>query len=67
MRCVAAGNVPFLYISKYIETKTIFCGREFLHLGSAEFVFYSTILHIFIWSHGVMVSQEPAKLSYAHA
>ena len=46
MRMWLPGTYPFYIWIKYIETKTIFCGREFLHLGSAEFVFYSTIFHI---------------------
>ena len=55
-------TVPFLYIPKYIETKTI-DRREFLHLGSDGFVFYSPIFYILLerWVSGL--NQRTANAS----
>ena len=58
--CGCRERTLSIYFDIY-RNKNYFCGREFLHLGSAEFVFYSTILYIFMERYPSGSRGPPAK------
>lgn len=47
-RCGCRKRILF-YISRNIQKQKLLYSREFLHLGSGEFVFYSAISKYLIW------------------